>query len=99
MRFVAKQPKEGINVSGTHPLVEAGVLIAGLSAIFVIIALVLIFMVELALYFVSTEDEARLFSDWLPMDLITVAPDDEKLYQIQLLVDRLSQHRSLCRVA
>ena len=92
MRFVAKQPKEGINVSDTHPLVEAGVLIAGLSAIFVIIALVLIFMVELALYFVSTEDEARLFSDWLPMDLITVAPDDEKLYQIQLLVDRLSQH-------
>lgn len=26
MRFVARQPKEGINVSDTHPLVEAGTL-------------------------------------------------------------------------
>ena len=92
MRFIAKQPKEGINVSDTHPLVEASALVAGLSIIFVIIALMLIFIVELALYFVSTEDEVNLFGDWMPTDLITVAPNDERLGQTQLLVDRLSKH-------
>ena len=92
MRFVAKQPKEGINVSDTHPLVEAGTLVVGLTAIFVIIALVLIFIVEIALYFVPADEEASMFESWLPDDLITVAPDDERLAQTQLLVDRLAQH-------
>lgn len=92
MRFVGKQQKEGVNVSDTHPLVEASTLVVGLTAIFAIIAVVLIFVVELALYFVSAEEEADLFGDWLPEDLVTVAPDDERLYQTQLLVDRLASH-------
>jgi Zn-dependent protease with chaperone function len=92
MRFIPKQPEEGINVSDTHPLVEAGTLVVGLTAIFVAIALLLIFLVEIALYFVPAEDEADLFSDWLPDDLITVAPDDDRLHQTQLLVDRLARH-------
>ncbi len=92
MRFVAKQPKEGINVSETHPLVEAGTLVAGLTAIFVLIALAIIFMIEVALYFVSAEDEVNLFGDWLPEDLVTVAPDDDRLIETQLLVDRLVLH-------
>lgn len=92
MRFVARQAKEGINVSDTHPLVEAGTLVAGLAAIFVLIALVIVFMIELALYFVSAEDEAKLFGDWLPEDLVTVAPDDDRLIETQLLADRLAQH-------
>ena len=37
MRHVPRQPQEGINVSDTHPLVEAGTLIVGLSAIFIVI--------------------------------------------------------------
>jgi Zn-dependent protease with chaperone function len=92
MRFVAKQAKEGINVSDTHPLVEAGALVVGLSAIFVIIAVALIFMIELALYFVTAEDEASLFEGWLPEDLVTVAPDDGRLVATQELVDRLAVH-------
>jgi len=92
MRFVAKQAKEGINVSDTHPLVEAGALVIGLSAIFVLIAVALIFMIELALYFVTAEDEANLFESWLPEDLVTVAPDDERLVATQELVDRLAVH-------
>ncbi len=92
MRFVAKQAKEGINVSDTHPLVEAGTLVVGLTAIFIVIALSLIFMVEVALYFVSAEDEVDLFGDWLPEDITSVAPDDERLNETQLLVDRLVRH-------
>lgn len=92
MRFVAKQPKEGINVSDTHPLVEASALVAGLAAIFVVIALLLVFLIEVALYFVSAEDEAKLFADWLPNDLVTVSHTDERLLETQLLVDRLARH-------
>jgi Zn-dependent protease with chaperone function len=90
MRFVAKKAKEGINVSDTHPLVEAGTLVVGLTAIFVVIALALIFIVEAALYFISAEDEAALFDSWLPEDLITVSPTNERLLATQELIDRLS---------
>jgi len=92
MRFVAKQAKEGINVSDTHPLAEAGALVAGLAAIFVAIALLLIFMVELAMYFMSTDDEAKLFANWLPDNLISVSHTDDRLRETQLLVDRLALH-------
>ena len=92
MRFVPKQPKDGINVSDTHPLIEASTLLVGLVAIFTVIAVALVFLVEIALYFVSAEDEATLFRDWLPEDLTTVAPDDERLHRTQLLVDRLAAH-------
>jgi Zn-dependent protease with chaperone function len=92
MRFVARQPKEGINVSDTHPLVEASTLLFGLAAIFVVVAMALVFMVEVALYFVTAEDEADLFDSWVPEDLITVAPDDGRLHETQLLVDRLVLH-------
>lgn len=90
MKFIAKRPREGINVSDEHPLIEAGTLLVGLSAIFLFVALLLIFIVEVALYFVPAETEAKLFSDWLPGDLVTVSPNDERLYQTQLLVDRLA---------
>jgi Zn-dependent protease with chaperone function len=92
VKFIAKKPREGINVSDEHPLVEAGTLIVGLTAIFIVIALALIFVIEVALYFVSTEAEAELFSDWIPEDLVTVSPADERLEQTQLLVDRLVIH-------
>ncbi len=92
MKFIPKKPREGINVSDVHPLVEAGTLVVGLTAIFAIIALALIFIIEIALYFVPAEAEAKLFSGWLPEDLVTVSPADERLYQTQLLVDRLASH-------
>ncbi|HNP65555.1 MAG TPA: M48 family metallopeptidase [Woeseiaceae bacterium] len=92
MRFVARQPAEGINVSKTHPLVEASTLVIGLAAIFVLITVVLIFLVEIALYFVPVEKEAALFDGWLPDDLVTVAHTDERLNETQHLVDRLAVH-------
>ena len=92
MRYVPKRPREGINVSDVHPLAEAGTLIAGLTLIFALIAVVLVFIVEIALYFVPAEREAKLFANWLPEDLLTVAPSDDRLYETQLLVDRLAAH-------
>jgi Zn-dependent protease with chaperone function len=92
LRYVAKKPRDGINVSDTHPLVEASTLIVGLAGIFLLIVLLLIFLVEVALYFVPVDKEARLFADWLPEDLVTVSPADERLNETQLLVDRLAEH-------
>tara|TARA_R110002096_G_scaffold65006_4_gene158329 strand:- start:61452 stop:62288 length:837 start_codon:yes stop_codon:yes gene_type:complete len=92
MRYVARQAEEGINVSKTHPLVEAGTLIAGLTIIFVAIAVALIFIVEISLSFVSVDDEAALFDGWLPDDLVTVAHTDARLNETQRLVDRLAVH-------
>ena len=63
MRHVPRQPREGINVSDTHPLVEAGTLVFGLAAIFLTIAILLIFLVEIALYFIPIEKEVELFED------------------------------------
>lgn len=92
MRYIPKKPREGINVSDVHPLAEAGTLIAGLTAIFLLIALALIFLIEIALYLVPAEREAKLFEDWLPEDLLTVAPSDDRLHETQLLLDRLTAH-------
>ena len=92
MKYVPRQPREGINVSDTHPLVEAGTLVVGLTAIFVAVVVLLIFLIEVVLYFVPAEKEAALFRDWLPNDLMTVSPADERLEQTQALVDQLAQY-------
>jgi Zn-dependent protease with chaperone function len=75
-------------------LVEAGTLVVGLTAIFVAIVVLLIFLIEVVLYFVPPEKEAALFRDWLPVDLATVSPADERLYETQALVDQLAVHWS-----
>lgn len=90
MRFVTKIPREGINVSDEHPLVEAGTLVVGLVALFVIITLTLVFLVEVVLFFVPEDTEARLFSEWLPEDLVSVSPTDARRLETQQLVDRLA---------
>jgi len=92
MRYVPKRAREDVNVSDVHPLAEAGTLIVGLTAIFLLIALALVFLIEIALYFVPAEREAKLFEDWLPEDLVTIAPSDDRLYEAQSLVDRLVSH-------
>jgi len=92
MNFEPRTPKEGINVSKEHPLVEATTLVVGISFLFAIIIIALIFMVEIALYFVPEDEEAALFEDWLPEDILTVSPDDARLEKLETMVWRLSRH-------
>lgn len=92
MKHVPRQARDGINVSTTHPLVEAGTLFAALAAFFIVAVLLIVFLVEIVLWFVPAEKEARLFSNWLPADLVTVSPSDERLVATQALVDRLALH-------
>ncbi len=67
-------------------------LVVGLTAIFIAIVLLLVFLVEVALYFVPARTEAELFADWLPEDLVTISPSDDRLYETQMLLNRLSAH-------
>ena len=92
MKFVVRKPREGINVSDTHPLAEAGTLVLGLSLLFVVIVLALVFIVELLLLYVSPETEAELFSNWTPDDLVSVVADDERLIETRELAARLAKH-------
>ena len=92
MRFVSKRPREGINVSDVHPLAEAATLIAGLSAIFVMIALAIVFFVELALFYISVDVEEKIFSGWIPDGLVSVTDDDVRTEDAQRLLDRLARH-------
>lgn len=92
MKYTPREPREGVNVSKEHPLVEAGTLIAGLGLILVAILVALVFLVELVLYFVPAEKEAQLFTSWRPDDLVTVASGDDRLEQVDSLLERLSRH-------
>ena len=64
MRYVPREPDAEVNVSGEHPLSEAATLVLGLSLIFALIAALLIFMVDAALYLVPA-----LFSRLVKKDL------------------------------
>ena len=92
MKFVARKPRDGINVSDVHPLAEAATLVVGLTAIFVALVLLLIFLIEVVLYFVPVETEARLFNDWFPEDLVAVESESDQRQSVQRLVDRLAGH-------
>ena len=92
MKYTPREPREGINVSEEHPLVEAGTLFVGLGLIFVGILVVLIFLVDVALYFVPEEKEIEMFDAWLPADITTVAFDDPRLQRTEELLARLQRH-------
>lgn len=92
MKFVPRAPREGINVSDEHPLKEAAVLIVGLSAIFATLALLLVFLVEIAILAVSPETEVEFFAGWTPSDIVPVDADDARTLMVTSLMRRLEQH-------
>lgn len=92
MKFVPRKPREGINVSDVHPLAEAGTLILGLTMFFVAVALLLVFLVEFVLLFVSPGAEAELFSGWTPDDLAEVSAEDIRVVELRKLLTRMANH-------
>ncbi len=92
MEYVPREPDHSVNVSKEHPLVEAGTLVVGLGIIFAVIAAALIFLIEIALFFVPAEKEAQMFSYWLPEDITTVAYDDPRLLKTDEVLQRLARH-------
>ena len=87
--YSPRKARDDVNVSDTHPLEEAGILIVGLTAMFAVVALVLVFAIEFALMFVSPEKEARLFESWSP---VNSESEDSRTESTQAVLDRLVQH-------
>jgi len=62
--FDPSLPRDGINVSPTHPLREALVLVVGVVVVAAVVAMALAFIVDLAAPRIPASLEARLFSSW-----------------------------------
>ena len=92
MRFIPKKADDSVNVSDEHPLVEASTLVVGLGLIFVGIVVVLVLLVDIALYFIPEEKEVQMFDAWLPESISTVAYDDPRLAKLEELLGRLQRH-------
>ncbi len=91
MRFTPRLPRDGINVSQEHPLKEATVLIVGLGAVFALLFILLVWLVDIVLLLVPAEAEARVFSSW-DLSSLEVLSDDSRQAPVQELVERLAAH-------
>lgn len=94
MEFKPRAPREGINVSKTHPLKEAATLIVGLIAVFVGLVFLAAWSVDLAVRFISPQAEAQAFEslgiDPLIQKAMTAA--DARHDDLQEVVDKLASH-------
>lgn len=91
MDFVPKAPREGINVSKTHPLKEAATLIVGICVVLVLLFVVLAFSVDIAVRFIPPDMESKVFSS-TELDDLFDAVADERTGKVQDLLDRLARH-------
>lgn len=90
MEFKPRAPREGINVSSTHPLREAALLVGGVSAIFAALILVIGWSVDLAVRWIPPELEVHTFGDWA-YDLGNPEHESERL-AVEGLARRLAAH-------
>jgi Zn-dependent protease with chaperone function len=92
MRFIARTPREGINISDEHPLVDAFTLTAGLAGLLVLATLLIVLLIDLIVFFISPRIESELFSDWNYAELLPISLDDERISALQAVGDRLAVH-------
>lgn len=92
MRFDPSLPEEGVNVSPTHPLREAAVLVAGVLAVVVATAVALGWAVDLLVPHISPAWEARLFSGWFAAEGDGDPETAEQRAALLALLARLERH-------
>lgn len=90
MRHEARVPDDSVNVSRTHPVREALVLVAGVSASFAALLGLAAVSVDLLVRFVPTSFERRAFAGWSPSPEAPDSPDDALRQRSQALLDRLA---------
>jgi predicted Zn-dependent protease len=94
VNFDPSLPDDEVNVSGTHPLKEAAVLLAGVAgaafALFVVIALT----VEVIVPWIPPSFEVRVFGSSRIADLLGSegAEGDPRVGRVAELLDRLARH-------
>lgn len=94
MEFKARAPREGINVSRTHPLKEAALLVAGLAVLVAGLAAVAAWSVDFAVGFISPEAEMRAFGS-LDLDPLVAGMGplrEERRDDVRRVLDKLLVH-------
>jgi Zn-dependent protease with chaperone function len=92
VKFDPSLPEDGINVSHTHPLREALVLVGGVVAIAAVVALTLSIAVDLAAPRIPVELEVRWFSGWFDRAVGADAAADPRVRPLEALLERLVSH-------
>ena len=90
MKFVSRTPREGINVSDEHPLVEATTLVIGLGAVLTALALVIVFFVDLVVVLLPPSIEARFLQNTVMEEFMAADYDSDNARDLQSLVERLA---------
>jgi predicted Zn-dependent protease len=91
VKFDPKLPADGINVSGTHPLREAAVLVAGIVGAVVAFAFAVGLAVDRLVPHVPPSWERRLFS-WSDAAAPGAGAEDPRLDALRGLLERLVRH-------
>ncbi len=93
MRPLSKLPDEGVNVSPSHPIREACVLVFGVCLVGLLVFVLIASSVELLAPLVPPKAEARLLAPiWEQIDEQMDAPTKAQAKEIAKLVNRLSAH-------
>ncbi len=90
MRYVSRKPRDDVNVSPEHPLVEAATLAVGVGVATAVVVLLLVVFVDVVLHFVPPSAEVRLFGDWQPDDLVRLDGDDPREAAVADLLARVA---------
>lgn len=88
MKFDARLPADGVNVTPTHPLEELGVLLGGLLGIVVALLLAATLAIDHLVPMLPADVEARLFGHFGSAD----QADDPRARAVQALLERLAGH-------
>lgn len=89
-RYIARQPDDSVNVSKTHPLAEAGILVSGLVAAFIAVTIVIVYLVEIMVGMISIKTESTWLSRILPDTIGDRYDGHPRESDAQQLLDRLA---------
>jgi Zn-dependent protease with chaperone function len=92
VKFDPSLPHDGINVSSTHPLREACVLVLGVVAITAAIAATLAVAIDFAAPRIPASLEVRLFSGWFDGGSANRESASPREQVVAALLDRIAQH-------
>jgi predicted Zn-dependent protease len=92
MRFVGRAPREGINVSPEHPLVEALTLTIGLASVLILVTVLAVKFVDVVILLISPATESRVFSTWDYGAYLHVDFADARVGGLEALTRRLARH-------
>ncbi len=92
-RVVNRLPREGINVSSSHPLKELALLLTGVVGVVVLLTFLLSMAVDVLVPYIPVKYEVRFFSAVMAqVKEKSEKEKDDRTAKLQTLIDRLAAH-------